>query len=520
MRATSKRRDSEFEPEQHVAAKTPQERENAETKEPAGTGLDPAQSAVLGLQRSLGNRFVVEMLQGKCSCGGTCPKCSAAQSSGLPLDTNTREAMESRLGHDFSDVRVHNDAEAAGAADDLDAQAFTVGSDVFFADGKYHGDPADPLLAHELTHVAQQSGNATSSNGAGSPGLEAQAEQAERAVVHGESAGVKISAAAPGIQRKAADATETDTEAPPQPAKHKTSLLERAGHAISGAAGTAWKGIKTAGKAIGKGAQAAGEAVWSGMKWLGKHLSAKVTGVFDRVMYWVTRLPERLSRLVLGLWEGVKTMRPWALQWWESLGHADTWIDFLQWLGKNLIYMLEVLGIGEAYETAMDFLKFNTRPLTGGEVSKAQGVFGASINLELVRVDEHAVIGPMFSGRAYTSFHVINNWGGLPDETLIHELTHVWQYQQVGAIYMAQALHAQATGGYKYGGAPGLRSAKTAGQGLLTFNREQQAQIVEDYYLLKNQRPVFFGDAEHADLPLYAHFVKTVSTLSVAELTT
>src|ERR1700733_14769900 len=115
MRATFKRRDNERDPEPHVPAKASHERENAEAKEPVGTGLDPAQSAVLGLQRSLGNRLIVDMLRRQCSCGGSCPKCSGAQSSGLSLDTNTREVMEARLGHDFSDVRVHKDAEAAGA---------------------------------------------------------------------------------------------------------------------------------------------------------------------------------------------------------------------------------------------------------------------------------------------------------------------------------------------------------------------------------------------------------------------
>jgi len=170
----------------------------------------------------------------------------------------------------------------------------------------------------------------------------------------------------------------------------------------------------------------------------------------------------------------------------------------------------------------MDFLKFNTRPLSGGEVGKAQSVFGGSINLGLVRVDEHAAIGPLFSHRAYTSFHTINNWGALPDATLIHELTHVWQYQQAGAIYMAQAVHAQ----MQFGGAAydfavhELRTARADGRGILGFNREKQAQIVEDYFRLKNNLPVSHSDGTVADIPLYAHFVKDVSTHSQAELAT
>jgi hypothetical protein len=545
MRATFKDRDGEREPEEQSSLKTPEQRSSSEVKEAHGKesqpeSLAPAQSAVLGLQRSHGNQFVVRMLQRKCSCGGTCPKCSAEREAdapaatgafanyiehpggGQPLDSSTRDTMESRLGHDFSDVRVHSDGAAADAARALDSQAFTVGSDVFFAGGKYRGDAADPLLAHELTHVAQQSAGGTSTTGAG---LEEQAERAER-VVAGDSGGVEISGGARGVQRKSGDGASTG--APAQPAK-PPSFLERVGHSIAGAAETVMGGIKAAGSAIAEGAQAvghavatAGEAIWNGLQWVGKQLWSKVTGVYERIMHWVMRLPARLARLVTGLWEGVKTMHPWALEWWESLGKADTWTGFLQWLGANFLQVLEALGIGEAYETAMDFVKFNTRELSGGELSKAHSVFGASIDLGLVRVDEHAALGPAFTNRAYTSFHTINNWGSVPDATLIHELTHVWQYQQAGAIYMAQAAHAQ----IQFGSAAydfdvhELRTAKQDGRGFLSFNREKQAQIVEDFYRLKTNQPVFHSDGTPADLPLYAHFVKAVSTRSEAELVT
>lgn len=68
--------------------------------------------------------------------------------------------MESRLGHDFSRVRVHTDARAAQSARAVHAPAFTVGQDVVFGAGQYSpGTPAGRrLLVHELAHVAQQSG--------------------------------------------------------------------------------------------------------------------------------------------------------------------------------------------------------------------------------------------------------------------------------------------------------------------------------------------------------------------------
>lgn len=84
------------------------------------------------------------------------------RSSGRPLDPGTREFFESRLGHQFGGVRVHSDARAAESAQAVNALAYTVGQDIVFGPGRYA--PATQtgrqLLAHELTHVVQQSGAA------------------------------------------------------------------------------------------------------------------------------------------------------------------------------------------------------------------------------------------------------------------------------------------------------------------------------------------------------------------------
>ncbi|MBW3555970.1 MAG: DUF4157 domain-containing protein [Actinobacteria bacterium] len=78
---------------------------------------------------------------------------------GSSLDDGVRKKMESSLGYDFSGVRVHTGGDAAAAAKSVQAQAFTVGNDVVFNEGKY--SPSSPegqrTIAHELTHVVQQS---------------------------------------------------------------------------------------------------------------------------------------------------------------------------------------------------------------------------------------------------------------------------------------------------------------------------------------------------------------------------
>ena len=79
--------------------------------------------------------------------------------AGQPLPGDVRSFFEPRFGQDLSGVRLHTDPQAADAARDLKAQAFTRGQDVYFGPGQYQpqSDRGRHLLAHELTHTVQQS---------------------------------------------------------------------------------------------------------------------------------------------------------------------------------------------------------------------------------------------------------------------------------------------------------------------------------------------------------------------------
>ena len=81
--------------------------------------------------------------------------------SGRPLDPALRQDMEQRFGHDFSQVRVHSGGGAAQSARDINANAYTVGSNVVFGTGQWAPETREGrrLIAHELTHVVQQSGS-------------------------------------------------------------------------------------------------------------------------------------------------------------------------------------------------------------------------------------------------------------------------------------------------------------------------------------------------------------------------
>jgi hypothetical protein len=73
------------------------------------------------------------------------------------------------MGHDFSGVRVHASPEADSLNQDLSARAFTTGQDIFFKQGEYKpaSSEGQELIAHELTHVVQQSTGQVSSSGGG-----------------------------------------------------------------------------------------------------------------------------------------------------------------------------------------------------------------------------------------------------------------------------------------------------------------------------------------------------------------
>jgi len=78
--------------------------------------------------------------------------------SGQPLPRSVRAFFEPRFGHNFSQVRVHTDAQADKTARAVNARAFTLGRDIVFGVGEHAPNTASgrKLLAHELTHVVQQ----------------------------------------------------------------------------------------------------------------------------------------------------------------------------------------------------------------------------------------------------------------------------------------------------------------------------------------------------------------------------
>ena len=105
------------------------------------------------------------------------------RSPGQPLDIGSRALFEPRMGQDFSQVRIHTDARSNESARVLGARAYTVMPDIVFSSGQYAPTTikGQRLLAHELTHVAQQAFDSSRSSAT----LEHEARRAERGIYAG-----------------------------------------------------------------------------------------------------------------------------------------------------------------------------------------------------------------------------------------------------------------------------------------------------------------------------------------------
>lgn len=381
--------------------------------------------------------------------GGAAPRTMAAR-GGRALDAATRSDFEGRLGADLSQVRVHDDAEAARSAASLRADAYAYGPHIVFGSGNHR--PATPagrrLLAHELAHTVQQ---------------------------------------------------------------------QRAG--ATHLQGSFWSdvadGISSVGRAIGDAASAVGNALSTAAGWLGERIRDAAQWAVDLV----AQLPARLLRLGQALLDGlvgVVSFLPRAIQalasgglrglgsfLWEQLKAGGAWA--LRLLSR----VFDVVGGPEAVELLQHMISHAT-PLREPERAAGQAVLGEhALRWDQVRIAEGGYLHLVFAlnhQRAVTTFHTIN----MPTEgdhgrgnlaIVVHELTHVMQYERTGSWYIGQAIHAQATVGYSYGGVEGLRTARAAGRGFASFNREQQAQIAQDYYSNFVATGLMSGDAHGVYLP-------------------
>ncbi len=180
------------------------------------------QETVLRLQRAAGNASVSSLIEQNLE--ERSPVMDVVGSGGAPLGEPVRSMMESRLGHDFGDVRVHDDAKATESARAVQAHAYTVGNDIVFQSGSYQPESSSGrrMLAHELTHVVQQrSGPVDGTPAAGgvrisdpSDRFEQAAEASAEAVMSAAPVSqAGVGSAAEAVQREAAEEEEEQVQA-------------------------------------------------------------------------------------------------------------------------------------------------------------------------------------------------------------------------------------------------------------------------------------------------------------------
>ena len=180
-------------------------------------------------------------------------------------------------------------------------------------------------------------------------------------------------------------------------------------------------------------------------------------------------------------------------------------------------------AVSEASEEALDdvikiLISPIARNMTAAEIAEAKKIYGSTFNYDKIYFSEKSLTNDIVFGvqdwftqnpnsRAFVTMILVNfdvNDGPLRDDVMIHELCHVYQYHAVGPVYALQAIHAQllekltGVSAYNYGftdayngdgGGSALSTRINSNPSLSneevfeTFNREQQAQIIQHYYV-------------------------------------
>lgn len=180
--------------------------------------------------------------------------------------------------------------------------------------------------------------------------------------------------------------------------------------------------------------------------------------------------------------------------------------DIAEEFGEAREKIIEALF--EKLPALIDKWDFDSRSLEPHEIRAAQTIFGDNLKYDEIRVFAGTElpnflddIGNIIKGMPKRDERIKNaitlgNWclfGRKLDTEhphdmawMIHELTHVWQFQTLGWDYLFQAFSAQkkmGAGAYDFGGEKGLKAKQKEGGGLQKFNLEQQGDITKNYYL-------------------------------------
>ena len=240
--------------------------------------------------------------------------------------------------------------------------------------------------------------------------------------------------------------------------------------------------VNDVGDAIGDGVESAGDAINDGLNWVGEKLGIKpvtswVGGVIKGVFAVVGGVIKGAFGIVGGGISGVMKILEGIFSWSGGLILEGLWDIFSPIIGTVIV----VGGKGIAWIQSIFYAQGFERPLTDKEKTQLKRVFKKSLNYYVIRIIEgHAgVFGindrPFVLGN--TIYMKSDSFG---IDSLVHEATHVWQYQQNGDRYASDAIAAQwfVPDEYNWEREINVRGKDDWSD----FNNEAQAEFFEDLW--------------------------------------
>lgn len=241
--------------------------------------------------------------------------------------------------------------------------------------------------------------------------------------------------------------------------------------------------VNDVGDAVGDAIEAVGDAINDGLNWIGEKLGFKAPfswlgGIIKGVFSFVGAVIKGVFGIVGGILSGVIKIVGGLFTGQWSLMLEGLWDIFSPIIGSIIVIVAKLISLVQS----IFYLQGFERPLTDKEKSELKRVFKDSLNYYVIRIIEgHAGIFGINS-RAFTLGNTIYmKKKSFPIDLLVHESTHVWQYQQTGNRYASDALAAQWFVPDEYSWEREINTRNK--DDWSDFNNEAQAQLLQDIWI-------------------------------------
>lgn len=193
----------------------------------------------------------------------------------------------------------------------------------------------------------------------------------------------------------------------------------------------------------------------------------KIKIIIYKLVFFVRCFPRRFQRFIF-----------FPSQIFKRSGDLHFW--FLEWI----LLFTDIIGLPEFIEILHELFNWKLRSMSNQEDLLARKYFKNAIDLKNIRINNADFIFSKRMNIAFVSFYTINFHKGISAATFVHELVHIWQFENFGSPYIVRSLRAQfSKAGYDYGGVKSISLGGHENNRLLDYNYEQMAELVKDAYL-------------------------------------